>query len=63
MLILTRKPREKVHIGEEITITVISIRGGTVRFGFQAPPSCTIHREEIYERIKRQVRGEPEPET
>lgn len=62
MLILTRKPREKIYIGDEVTITVISIVGGTVRFGFEAQPSCKIYREEIYERIKRQVLGEPEPE-
>lgn len=63
MLILTRRPGETIYIGDDVTVTVLSVEGNKVRFGFDAPPSCEIHREEIYERIRRQVLGEPEPDT
>ncbi|HWR20254.1 MAG TPA: carbon storage regulator CsrA [Verrucomicrobiae bacterium] len=54
MLILTRKLGEKITIGESIVISVIEVRGSQVRLGISAPPEVTIHRGEIYERIREQ---------
>ena len=56
MLVLTRKRDEIVCIGDEIKITVVDIRGDKVRLGIDAPKSVPVHREEIYDAIKR---GEP----
>ena len=47
MLILTRKQRQSVRIGEDITITVVTVRGKQVRFGIEAPPRVNIRREEL----------------
>lgn len=52
MLILTRKAGETVLIGDDISITVLNIRGNQVKIGIEAPKDVTVHREEIYERIK-----------
>ena len=53
MLILTRRVGEKVLVGEEITVTVIEIKGKQVRLGIDAPnPAYAIHREEVFERIQ-----------
>ncbi|ABR73432.1 carbon storage regulator [Actinobacillus succinogenes] len=52
MLILTRKVGETVLIGDDISITVLNIRGNQVKIGIEAPKDVTVHREEIYERIK-----------
>jgi carbon storage regulator len=54
MLILTRKLGEKITIGESIVISVIEVRGSQVRLGISAPQEVTIHRGEIYERIREQ---------
>ena len=54
MLILTRRIGETVMIGEEVTITVLGVKGNQVRVGINAPRSVAVHREEIYERIKRE---------
>ena len=51
MLILTRKVGESVLIGENISITVLSVRGNQVKLGVQAPKEVSVHREEIYQRI------------
>lgn len=62
MLILTRRVGETVMIGDEVTITVLAVKGNQVRVGINAPKSVTVHREEIYERIKReQNEGQPRP--
>lgn len=47
MLVLTRKKNEQVVIGQEIVVTVLSIQGGKVRLGFQAPEHISIHRIEL----------------
>jgi carbon storage regulator len=47
MLVLTRKPSEKIIIGESIEVKVIEVRGGKVKLGFQCPPEISIRREEI----------------
>lgn len=52
MLILTRKIGESLLIGDEVEITVLSIRGGQVKLGVKAPKEISVHREEIYQRIK-----------
>ena len=52
MLILTRRPGESVKIGDEITITVLGVRGNQLRLGFSAPEHVTVHRKEVYERIR-----------
>lgn len=53
MLILTRNVGETLNIGENITVTVLSLSGGQVRIGINAPKSIPVHREEIAQRIKR----------
>jgi carbon storage regulator len=52
MLVLTRRERERLKIGDEVTVTVVGIRGNEVRLGFEAPRSVPVHRDEIYERIR-----------
>jgi carbon storage regulator len=52
MLILTRRVGEAVVIGEEVTVTVLGVKGNQVRIGVNAPKSVSVHRDEIYERIK-----------
>jgi carbon storage regulator len=59
MLILTRRVGETVMIGNEVTVTVLGVKGNQVRVGVNAPKDVAVHREEIYERIKREVDGEP----
>ena len=57
MLILTRRVGETVMIGDEVTITVLGVKGNQVRVGINAPKHVAVHREEIYERIKREQQG------
>lgn len=52
MLILTRKIGEVLLIGDDVEITVLSIRGNQVKLGVNAPKEISVHRQEIYERIK-----------
>ena len=54
MLILTRRVAETVMIGDEVTITVLGVKGNQVRIGINAPKSVSVHREGIYERIRRE---------
>ena len=58
MLILTRRVGETVMIGDDVTITVLGVKGNQVRVGINAPKSVAVHREEIYERIKREQQGD-----
>lgn len=54
MLVLSRKKDEKILIGDNITLMVIEIRGDKVRLGIDAPRDVTVHREEVYEAIRRE---------
>lgn len=54
MLILTRRVGETLMVGDEVTVTVLGVKGNQVRIGVNAPKDVPVHREEIYERIKRE---------
>lgn len=53
MLILTRKLKESLRVGDDVIISVLDVRGGQVRLGIEAPKEIPVHREEIYQRIQR----------
>jgi len=57
MLILTRRVGETIMIGDDVTLTVLGVKGGQVRIGFNAPKHVSVHREEIYERIRSEQRA------
>jgi carbon storage regulator len=57
MLILTRRVGETVMIGNDVTVTVLGVKGNQVRIGINAPKNVAVHREEIFERIKREQEG------
>ena len=54
MLILTRRIGENLRIGDDVVVTVLGVKGNQVRLGVEAPKSVPVHREEIFERIKRE---------
>jgi carbon storage regulator len=54
MLILTRRVGETLMIGDDVTVTVLGVKGNQVRIGVSAPKTVPVHREEIYERIRKE---------
>ena len=63
MLILTRRAGESLIIGDDVTITVLGVKGNQVRLGIDAPRDCSVHREEIYLRIQAEKAGQPDGES
>ena len=57
MLILTRRVGETLVIGDDVTVTVLGVRGNQVRLGVNAPKEVAVHREEIYQRIQMEKGG------
>ena len=62
MLVLSRKRNESIIINDDITIVVVEIRGDKVRLGVEAPKEMPVHRNEVYEAIRRN-QPQPEPPT
>lgn len=54
MLILTRRVGETLMVGDEVTVTVLGVKGNQVRIGVNAPKDVSVHREEIYDRIQKE---------
>lgn len=54
MLILTRRPLEAVMIGDEVTVTILGVKGNHVRIGIKAPKNVPVHRKEVYDDIQRE---------
>jgi carbon storage regulator len=58
MLILTRRAGETLIIGDDVSVTVLGVKGNQVRLGVNAPKDVSVHREEIYQRIQNEKEGQ-----
>ena len=58
MLVLSRKPGEKICIGSSIVVSIAEIKGNRVQLGIDCPPQVPVHREEVYHRIRRERQAE-----
>lgn len=54
MLILTRRPGETIRINDDVSITVLAVKGNQIRLGIEAPKGVSVHREEIYNKIQQE---------
>ena len=63
MLILTRRVGETVVIGEEISVTVLGVKGNQIRLGINAPRDVSVHRQEIFDRIQNEVHAAKEADS
>ncbi|MCV6611370.1 MAG: carbon storage regulator CsrA [Amphritea sp.] len=60
MLILTRRVGETLMVGDDVTVTVLGVKGNQVRIGVNAPKDVSVHREEIYQRIQKEKQQDSE---
>ena len=58
MLVITRRVNETLMVGDDVTVTVLGIKGNQIRIGVNAPKEVAVHREEIYDRIKAEKQQE-----
>ena len=58
MLILTRSPGETIKIGNDVNVTVLGVKGNQIRIGVDAPKEVAVHREEIYQKIQVEKKGQ-----
>ena len=55
MLVLSRKKDERIMIGDDVVLTVAEIRGDKVRIGIEAPTNISVHRQEVYDKIQKEL--------
>ena len=58
MLVITRRVNETLMVGDDVTVTVLGVKGNQIRIGVNAPKEVAVHREEIYDRIKAEKQQE-----
>jgi carbon storage regulator len=61
MLVLTRKVGEVIVIGDEVTVTILAVKGSHIRVGVDAPKRIAVHRQEIYDRMRKQQKARQAP--
>ena len=61
MLVLTRRPHQSIHIGDDIVVTVLEVKGDQIRIGINAPRDVQVHREEVLQALTQANRSADEP--